>query len=130
MDDARLELRERIGERGDFLDRALEQEEAEPLGRLGPDAGQALKRVDQARDRLRVVRHQISILCPASLGLLTDRVARSIPKTRRMKMALQLEDVRVHDALADEVEWRRRHVGIAWNQIGAQEGLRFGHEEP
>src|SRR6185437_15489435 len=57
--DQLLELGERLAQRGHLGRRPLQEEEGEPLGRLGPDAGQALQRVDQARYRLRVVRHYV-----------------------------------------------------------------------
>src|SRR5437870_2197958 len=51
-----LHREERFGELAHLLDGALEQEEREPLGRLRPDAGEPLQRLDEPRDRFRVVR--------------------------------------------------------------------------
>src|SRR5262249_43368567 len=54
VDDEGLELRERIGEPRDLVDRLLQQEERQSLGRLWPDARQPLEQLDQPRDGLGV----------------------------------------------------------------------------
>src|SRR5919198_2380676 len=51
-----LHREERLRELAHLLDGALEQEEREPVGRLRSDAGQPLQRLDEPRDRCRVVR--------------------------------------------------------------------------
>src|SRR5262249_52553059 len=68
VDDLGLELRQRLGEALDFVARALEQEEGQPLGGLGPDAGEPLQRFDEPGDRLGVISHYMprpGILRPA-----------------------------------------------------------------
>src|SRR4029450_110595 len=42
---------------GDVVGGALESEDREPLGGLGPDAGEPLQGLDESGDRLRVVGH-------------------------------------------------------------------------
>ena len=57
VDDAGLELGQRLGERLHLVERALQEEEGQPLRGLGADAGQPLERFDEARHRLRIVGH-------------------------------------------------------------------------
>src|SRR5713226_1248999 len=52
VDDLRLELRQRLGQRLHFVRRALEKKEGQPLSGLGADAREPLQRFNEPRDRL------------------------------------------------------------------------------
>src|SRR5439155_147621 len=69
VDDLVLHGEERLGELAHLLDGPLEQEEREPLGRLRSDPGQPLERLDEPRDRVRIVRQAGSALHPQAGNL-------------------------------------------------------------
>src|SRR6266508_3512368 len=57
VDDELLELDEGFGQRRHLGGGTLEEKEGQALGRLGPDAGQPLERVDEPRNRLGIIGH-------------------------------------------------------------------------
>src|SRR5712692_1945512 len=57
VDDLRLELRQRLGQRLHLVRRALEKKEGQPLSGLGAYAREPLQRFNEPRDRLGVVGH-------------------------------------------------------------------------
>src|SRR5919198_1379954 len=119
-DDPVLHREERLRELAHLLDGALEQEERGPLGRLRSDAGQPLQRLDEPRDRCRVVRQagrldsQAGELEPAgelAELLLAVRLDRHHAAARR----------RLHSLLAD-LFLHRGHLRL--------QPLRLLHEVP
>jgi hypothetical protein len=55
VEHAGLELQEGLGQLAGLGRRLLQEVEGQPLGGLGPDAGQALERVEEPADRERDV---------------------------------------------------------------------------
>src|SRR5262249_17897302 len=96
VEDPRLELGERVGQLADFLGRSLEEKEREPLGRLRPDAGQPLERVDQPRHPLRVIGHELGPRAQSpSPGILSP--AESLPSSACI-ISLDLRSASLHAA--------------------------------
>ena len=60
MDDELLELGERLREGPHFVEGALEQEEGQPLGGLGPDSGKPLQCFDEPGYRLGVIGQEVA----------------------------------------------------------------------